>query len=585
MLVLSTLYHEAESAFDEPQVLFSVIDRNSEKEMFKFSKTISKVNELDAYLKPRLPTITLPLLPDRQLLDSLTPSRVDSRREALNQYFKILFAISEFPQPAALKVAQFMSTDTVMNPALLGDTVKEGTLLMRKPKALGNTSNWRVRYGVLGGEFLTLFDRGQPTEKIRLRQSSIELLPNLPEDRHGTKNGFVINEHKKSGLSSTTKYFLCAETSKEREIWVSAVSEFISGALIPPSSSTGSLSTNGESNASFAKFDNGSSVDQIYVTDLTLDSGNQSSGDASSSWAPRETESCASYEETKESKRLKMRSFFPFKKITSNALNMMYDDTETIASQESEPKFSDNSIAKSLESMNLSSDRQQNKVFGSSLENCLRLSSHKYVGRYEIPSVVYRCLEFLYKNHGIQEEGLFRLSGSSALIKSLQEQFDAEYDVDLFNYNRSIPESSKAASGVYIDVNTVSGLLKLYLRKLPHLLFGDEGYSSFKYIADEHHDDPSQIAYKFRDLIRSGCIPEPNLSLMYCLFELLLRIQDNQRFNKMNARNLCIVFSPTLNVPVTILQPLIIDFVCIFQGGEPIEQDRRQDLDVHIPQV
>ncbi|QLG70452.1 hypothetical protein HG535_0A03910 [Zygotorulaspora mrakii] len=584
MRVLSTLYHETESNFDEPQVLFSVIDRKSQKEMFKFSKTIRKIYELDVYLKPRLSSLSLPALPDKQLLESLAPSKVDERREVLAQYFFSIFSIPNYPPNAALRIAQFMSTDTVMNPVLLGDTVKEGSLLMRRPKTLGSAGNWRARYGILGGDVLTLFDKGQVSERIRLKQSTIELLPNLPEDKHGTKNGFVINEHRKSGLSNTTKYFLCAETSKEREIWVSAISEFIFSASIPPTSTI--TSTNAEGNAVRTKIDNGS-VDQIYVTDLTVDSGSQSNEDNASS-VSHEVDNMEEYEDSKESKeikRLKMRSFFPFKKITSNALNMMYDDADTIASQDSDPKFSDNSIAKSLENMNLSPEKHQSKVFGSPLEDCLKLSSHTYLGKYEIPSVVYRCLEFLYKNRGIQEEGLFRLSGSSALIKSLQEQFDTRYDVDLFNYNKHIPETNVSSSGTFIDVNTVSGLLKLYLRRLPHSIFGDEEYASFKYITDQYNNDTSQIAYKFRDLIRSGGIPEANVSLMYCLFELLLRIQENQRYNKMSAKNLCIVFSPTLNVPVTILRPLIIDFACIFQDGSPVEQEINQDVDVHIPQI
>lgn len=579
MEILSSLYHEGESFYDHPQLLFSVIDRKSGKEMFKFSKSLQKLYELDTYLKPKVPTLSLPALPDRQLFETLVPTKVDIRRERLNQYFRSIFSVPEFPPNVALKIAQFMSTDTVMNPVMLGDTVKEGSLLMRRAKALGNGFTWRSRYGVLGGEILQLFDRRQPAETIRLRQSTIELLPNLPEDKYGTKNGFVINEHKKSGLSSTTKYYLCAETSREREIWVSALSEYFVNALIPPSSSVGSLNSGGENGAPYSKIETNNGVDQIYVTDLTSNSTHNDSANSS----PREADESTEYD--RDSRRLKMRSFFPFKKLTSNALSMVYDDAEPMASQESELKFSDNSIAKSLENMNLSKDSSQNSVFGSPLEKCLRLSSHKYQGIYEIPSVVYRCLEFLYKNHGVQEEGIFRLSGSSALIKSLQEQFDREHDIDLSQYNNNVANSNNGSSGTYIDVNTVSGLLKLYLRKLPHLIFGEDEYASFKGVVDKNHDNPAQVAIEFKGLVRSGVVRQANKSLMYALFELLVRIRENSRYNKMNLRNLCIVFSPTLNIPVTILQPLIIDFACIFQDAAPVGQSERERIDIHIPQV
>lgn len=581
--ILSTMYLEREPSTRQQQLLISVVDRKSDKEMFKFSKSIQQLFELDAFLRPKLSSYAIPMLPDRGAFESLVPTRVDHRREMVSTYFYALFSIPNVAPNVGLRIAQFMSTDTVMNPLMLGDTVREGSLLMRRAKALSNGPNWRARYGVLGGEVLQLYDKGQSAERIRLRQSSIELLPNLPEDKYGTRNGFVINEHKQKGLSSTSRYYLCAETSKERELWVSAISEYILNPLIPPSTSTGSVSTGGDSGRSFPKADNSNGADHIYVTDLSNEA-NQSNISGNSATSQHETDESADYD--RESRRMKMRSFFPFKKLTANALSMVNDDSETVGSAESEPKFSDSSIAKSLETMNLSSNTSSMAfVFGSPLENCLKLSSQTYQGKYEIPSVVYRCLEFLYKNYGIQEEGIFRLSGSSALIKALQEQFDREYDVDLCNYNSHVKDANAAASGTYIDVNTVSGLLKLYLRRLPHPIFGEENYLFFKDIVDRNSSTPEDIALDFRGLIRSGAIKEANLSLMYALFELLVRIQDNSGSNKMNLRNLCIVFSPTLNIPVTILQPLIVDFNCIFKNEAPVKKSEREKLSINIPHV
>ncbi|AQZ12062.1 BEM3 (YPL115C) [Zygosaccharomyces parabailii] len=599
MEVLSSLFFETETS-DHPKILFTVIDRSSDKDIFKFAKTVKKLYDLDAYLRQRLPSSTLPPLPDRQTFDTLMPVKVDSRREKLNHYFTALFKILELAPVLNLRVAQFMSTDTVMNPVMVGDTAKEGSLLMRRAKTLGNGSNWRVRYGVLRGEILQLFDRDQLAESINLKQSNIELLPNLPEDRFGTKNGFLVNEHKKSGLSSTIKYYLCAETSKERELWVTAVSEYAMSPIPLPSSSSGPAATSsspattsaGPTVTSAAAVEDATSslankseysVDQIYVTDLTEPRVISSSTESTLS-SPRIASDPG--DEDKENRRLKMRSFFPFKKLTSNAFGMGSDDTETMASQDSEPKYSDNSIAKSLETLNLL-EQTSTAVFGSPLDKCLKLSSHTYQNKYEIPSVVYRCLEFLYKNRGIQEEGIFRLSGSSALIKSLQEQFDKEYDMDLCTYNEKVADGTGGSNslGMYIDVNTVSGLLKLYLRKLPHMIFGEEQYPMFKKVVDENHDNPAQVALEFRNLINSDVVPAANTSLMYALFELLVRINENNRANKMNLRNLCIIFSPTLNIPVTILQPFIIDFSCIFQDGQPVEQYLREKIDLHIPGV
>ncbi|EJS41432.1 bem3p [Saccharomyces arboricola H-6] len=602
--VLSTLYKGNE---DDLSILIAIIDRKSGKEMFKFSKSIHKVRELDVYMKSHIPDLPLPSLPDRQLFQTLSPIKVDTRRNILNQYYKSIFSIPEFPKNVGVKIAQFISTDTVMTPPMMDDNVKDGSIMLRRPKTLTGNSTWRVRYGVLRDDFLQLFDKNQITESIRLRQSTIELIPNLPEDRFGTKNGFLITEHKKSGLSTSTKYYICTETSKERELWLSAFSDYIDPSQTPSLPNSRNASdidsvSHLSAGSHFSKFGNANtsaSETPSYVTDLTQEyisnnTNNNSDGiDMNISHSNPLASLTSNADEEKDSRRAKMRSLFPFKKLTGPASAMSH--VGITMSNESDSPTSPDSIVKSptkkLMEIPISSNapsmaHTSTAIFGSSLETCLRLSSHKYQSIYDLPSVVYRCLEYLYKNRGIQEEGIFRLSGSSTVIKTLQERFDNEYDVDLCRYNENIEAKDGAAPpSLYISVNTVSGLLKLYLRNLPHLLFGDEQFLSFKRVVDEYHNNPVQITLGFKKLIESGVVPHANVSLMYALFELLVRINENSKFNKMNLRNLCIVFSPTLNIPITMLQPFITDFACIFQGGEPINDEEREKVDIHIPQV
>ncbi|GMC20170.1 unnamed protein product [Saccharomyces cerevisiae] len=610
--VLSTLYRDNE---DDLSILIAIIDRKSGKEMFKFSKSIHKVRELDVYMKSHVPDLPLPTLPDRQLFQTLSPTKVDTRKNILNQYYTSIFSVPEFPKNVGLKIAQFISTDTVMTPPMMDDNVKDGSLLLRRPKTLTGNSTWRVRYGILRDDVLQLFDKNQLTETIKLRQSSIELIPNLPEDRFGTRNGFLITEHKKSGLSTSTKYYICTETSKERELWLSAFSDYIDPSQsLSLSSSRNANDTDSASHLSagthHSKFGNAtiSATDTpSYVTDLTQEYNNNNNISNSSnnignsdgidsnpsSHSNFLASSSGNAEEEKDSRRAKMRSLFPFKKLTGPASAMNHIGI-TISNDSDSPTSPDSIIkspSKKLMEVSSSSNSStgphvSTAIFGSSLETCLRLSSHKYQNVYDLPSVVYRCLEYLYKNRGIQEEGIFRLSGSSTVIKTLQERFDKEYDVDLCRYNESIEaKDDEASPSLYIGVNTVSGLLKLYLRKLPHLLFGDEQFLSFKRVVDENHNNPVQISLGFKELIESGLVPHANLSLMYALFELLVRINENSKFNKMNLRNLCIVFSPTLNIPISMLQPFITDFACIFQGGEPVKEEEREKVDIHIPQV
>jgi RalA-binding protein 1 len=84
-----------------------------------------------------------------------------------------------------------------------------------------------------------------------------------------------------------------------------------------------------------------------------------------------------------------------------------------------------------------------------------------------LPAVMFRCLEYLEDKNASNEEGIFRLSGSSTLIKQLKERFNTEGDVDLL------------ADGHYYDVHAVASLLKLYLRELPTTVLTRELHIDF----------------------------------------------------------------------------------------------------------
>ncbi len=41
-----------------------------------------------------------------------------------------------------------------------------------------------------------------------------------------------------------------------------------------------------------------------------------------------------------------------------------------------------------------------------------------------LPAIVFRCIDYLEKMKADQEEGIYRLSGSSAVIKNLKDKFN-----------------------------------------------------------------------------------------------------------------------------------------------------------------
>lgn len=567
--IRSTLYHNPEDS--AKSVLFSVVDKKSSKEMFKFAKSPDQILQLDHLLKVRLiEQYHLPLLPRKQLFQSSVPVKVDARRELLEEYFTSLFEVDTLPPLLSLKLAQFISTDTAITmPMGMSENIKEGVLLVRKNKTLGTGNSWKVRQAIVDEQTLLLLDQGNLVENVRLANSTIELQANLPDDKYGTKNGFIVNEHRKTGLSNTSKHYFAAETAKQREEWISALISVCGSA--PPNVRADNFSS--------------TAMDQNSISDASVDTSysakigpmvNLEALNKPQQSQQQQSESNSS-EIDRETKRNRMRSFFPFKKNQGQLSTSSFD-----ISKESD-ESTDRIFSNALRNMNLQEECVSNVVFGSDVKHCLSLSSKIYQSSYEVPSVVYRCLEYLYKNRAIEEEGIFRLSGSSALIKMLQEQFDREYDINLSEYNDLHEDGS--SNGSYLDVNTVTGLLKLYFRRLPHLIFGDEMYDEFRSIAETNSNDSKEIAVRFRDIVCSGKIEKENYALMYVLFELLMKINENNKVNKMNLRNLCIVFSPTLNIPVNILQPFIEDFHCIFNGKEPVNNEDRQNLNLRVPQM
>ena len=58
-------------------------------------------------------------------------------------------------------------------------------------------------------------------------------------------------------------------------------------------------------------------------------------------------------------------------------------------------------------------------MFGVTLEESLEV-----VQIAGLPAIVFRCIQYLEKMKADQEEGIYRLSGSSAVIKNLKDKFN-----------------------------------------------------------------------------------------------------------------------------------------------------------------
>ncbi|KAK9483893.1 hypothetical protein V1527DRAFT_444579 [Lipomyces starkeyi] len=185
-------------------------------------------------------------------------------------------------------------------------------------------------------------------------------------------------------------------------------------------------------------------------------------------------------------------------------------------------------------------------IFGTTLAQAIEIS---YIakGEVKLPSVVYRCIEYLDAKDAAKEEGIFRLSGSSTVIRALKERFNKDADVDLLE------------DGAHYDVHAVAGLLKLYLRELPtNILTEDLKVEFVQSVEIQNRQSRLDMLYV---LLRQ--LPPENFSLLKALSRFLIKIVEKSDQNKMNIRNVGIVFAPTLNISNALVQIFIADYALL----------------------
>uniref|UniRef100_A0A3P8UQT4 BCR activator of RhoGEF and GTPase n=1 Tax=Cynoglossus semilaevis TaxID=244447 RepID=A0A3P8UQT4_CYNSE len=151
--------------------------------------------------------------------------------------------------------------------------------------------------------------------------------------------------------------------------------------------------------------------------------------------------------------------------------------------------------------------------------------------RSKVPYIVRQCLEEI-ERRGMEEVGIYRVSGVATDIQALKTAFDTN------NKDVSVMMSE-------MDVNAIAGTLKLYFRELPEPLFTDDLYPNFTggiTLSDSVAKESCML-----NLLLS--LPEPNLVTFLFLLDHLKRIAEKESVNKMSLHNLATVFGPTLLRP------------------------------------
>uniref|UniRef100_A0A673B8V0 ABR activator of RhoGEF and GTPase n=1 Tax=Sphaeramia orbicularis TaxID=375764 RepID=A0A673B8V0_9TELE len=169
--------------------------------------------------------------------------------------------------------------------------------------------------------------------------------------------------------------------------------------------------------------------------------------------------------------------------------------------------------------------KKQSGVFG------VKISVVTKRERSKVPYIVRQCIEEVEKR-GIDEVGIYRISGVATDIQALKSAFDTNTKDILVMLSD-------------MDINAIAGTLKLYFRELPEPLLTDRLYPAF--MEGIALSDPAAKQNCMMHLLRS--LPEPNLMTFLTLLEHLKRVAQKEPINKMSLHNLATVFGPTLLRP------------------------------------
>ncbi|XP_033004340.1 rho GTPase-activating protein 22 isoform X1 [Lacerta agilis] len=184
-------------------------------------------------------------------------------------------------------------------------------------------------------------------------------------------------------------------------------------------------------------------------------------------------------------------------------------------------------------------------IFGQRLEDTVQYE--KKYGKHLAPLLVEQCVDFI-REHGLAEEGLFRMPGQANLVKELQDSFDCG-EKPLFDSNT--------------DVHTVASLLKLYLRELPEPVIPFARYEDFLSCGQLLSKDKGEGTQELARHVRS--LPQANYNLLKYICKFLDEVQSHSSHNKMSVQNLATVFGPN------ILRPQVEDPLAIMEGTSLVQ--------------
>ncbi|CDH57776.1 related to bem3-gtpase-activating protein [Lichtheimia corymbifera JMRC:FSU:9682] len=538
------------------------VGQNADKELWCIEKRYSHFLTLDTKLKSQCKSKTFKTtkLPDKALFATHAPSKADQRKHAIEKYLQ---RVIEVPWPDLSVLHDFLNTDKTYRKEESQQTrpgYKAGYLTRRGKSFVG----WKTRYFVFENGVLRYYDNpeGALLGTILIPDAQIRS-SNSQSSSHEPHHAFLIVEPKKAASpgSGVYRHLLCAESDKERDEWVDVLTQAKKDAqdasttapYHPPRANSADSAAHHEYHHDDERppLRQRSSMDQVYMPtsskkySITSSVGSNRRGSVGSSSRP-----CSPSTDDQEGgglmdgkKKKGNRRTFWSKKMATGIPST--NSIRGLLSRNSTDTSADTSISSPQGASN-GKNNPSNKVFGVPLGEAVRAS--RVSDTCHLPAIVVRCIEYLEANNATREEGIYRLSGSAVKIRSLREEFDQGTDVNLLESNE------------HHDIHAVAGVFKMWLRELPGNVLTEELLPEFLPVIDlvDRHERVQELGRLV------SMLPLANYALLRSLCTHLIGVVTSSETNKMNARNVGIIFSPTLQIPTGIFNLFLSEFQYIF---------------------
>ncbi|BFG00556.1 active breakpoint cluster region-related protein [Drosophila madeirensis] len=167
-------------------------------------------------------------------------------------------------------------------------------------------------------------------------------------------------------------------------------------------------------------------------------------------------------------------------------------------------------------------------LFGAKMSQVLKREKR------DIPFIISACIREV-ERRGMLEVGCYRVSGSASDLSKLKKAFES----DAYEAEQLLRE---------VDIHSVTGILKTFLRELPEALFTDQLYPRFfdTFSTLSNNNEATRI----NELLKVfDELPQANKASICLILDHLIRVHEKEADNKMSLHNLAMVFGPTLLRP------------------------------------